>query len=179
MQARIETAEQLIREVLSFSTQLRKRTGALPAAALRVLECLLGHGPLTVPQVARNRQTSRQNIQVIVNGLARDGWVVVAPNPAHKRSPLISLTDKGQVLLTNSQGGNDKELPLVGLNEQDTQLALDVLRRLGANLRTSQTEEAFVSRAQPPATASNIPASENVTDREKSEPANELPVTLL
>jgi DNA-binding MarR family transcriptional regulator len=73
--------------------------GELSAGGRVLLEVLAGNGERTVPQLARIRSTSRQNIQVLVNRLLRDGYVEVRTNPAHKRSDLVHLTPKGEALL--------------------------------------------------------------------------------
>ena len=38
----------------------------------------------------------RQNVQRIVNNLAEEGLVAFAPNPHHRRAPLVMLTEKGK-----------------------------------------------------------------------------------
>jgi len=53
-------------------------------------------GPQTVPQLARARPVSRQHIQVLVNGLIEHGLVETEDNPAHRRSPFVRLTAKGE-----------------------------------------------------------------------------------
>jgi len=50
----------------------------------------------TVPDLARERPVSRQHIQVLVNELVAGGLAQVLPNPSHRRSPLIALTDEGR-----------------------------------------------------------------------------------
>jgi len=52
-------------------------------------------GPMTVPALARHREVSRQFIQVTVNPLLAAGILETRPNPAHRRSKLIALTEKG------------------------------------------------------------------------------------
>jgi DNA-binding MarR family transcriptional regulator len=64
-----------------------------------VLEHLTRHDAATVPQIARSRHVSRQHIQSIVNGLLARGLVKTTPNPAHRRSHLIALTDPGRELI--------------------------------------------------------------------------------
>ena len=66
---------------------------------VRVLD---GHGPQTVPQIARLRGTSRQNIQMLVNRLEAQGCVEFSRNPAHKRSGLVSLTELGRALFATA-----------------------------------------------------------------------------
>jgi DNA-binding MarR family transcriptional regulator len=52
--------------------------------------------PKTVPELARERPVSRQHIQTLVNDLTAAGLVETIPNPQHRRSPLIGLTDEGR-----------------------------------------------------------------------------------
>ena len=52
-------------------------------------------GPLTVPQIARMRPTSRQRMQRLANELAAEGLVEFVGNPNHRRSKLVRLTRKG------------------------------------------------------------------------------------
>jgi len=52
-------------------------------------------GPLTVPQIAQMRPTSRQRMQRLADELAADGLVRFIDNPKHRRSKLVQLTPKG------------------------------------------------------------------------------------
>jgi DNA-binding MarR family transcriptional regulator len=49
-----------------------------------------------VAWLARDLGANRQNVQRIVNDLAREGLVEFQPNPHHRRAHLIVLTEKGQ-----------------------------------------------------------------------------------
>lgn len=60
-----------------------------------LLRSLKTDGPQTVPALARTRPVSRQHIQTLADSMARDGLIAFQPNPAHKRSPLMTLTVKG------------------------------------------------------------------------------------
>ena len=51
-----------------------------------------------VPEIAARYQVSRQHIQVTVNALLEDGFLMSRPNPRHKRSPLFALTAVGREL---------------------------------------------------------------------------------
>lgn len=51
--------------------------------------------PQPVAWLARDMGAHRQNVQRIVNDLAREGLVTLASNPHHRRAPLVVLTDKG------------------------------------------------------------------------------------
>ncbi|SRR5579871_989404 len=49
-----------------------------------------------VAWLARDMGGNRQNVQRIVNDLAKEGLVAFEPNPHHKRAQLVVLTDKGK-----------------------------------------------------------------------------------
>jgi DNA-binding MarR family transcriptional regulator len=53
-------------------------------------------GPLTVPQIAEMRPTSRQRMQRLADELAAQGLVKFVDNPRHRRSKLVRLTAKGE-----------------------------------------------------------------------------------
>ncbi|HEY2706648.1 MAG TPA: MarR family transcriptional regulator [Caulobacteraceae bacterium] len=57
---------------------------------------IAGEGARTVPDLARERSVSRQHVQEVVNALVESGLAQTGPNPAHRRSPLIDLTDEGR-----------------------------------------------------------------------------------
>src|SRR5215207_7878073 len=52
-------------------------------------------GPLTVPQIAHMRPTSRQRMQRLADELAAEGVVEFIDNPKHLRSKLVRLTPYG------------------------------------------------------------------------------------
>ena len=66
-----------------------------------VLELLLLRGAASVPDMARARLVSRQHIQQQVDALLDRKLVRREPNPAHKRSSRITLTDSGRALIQN------------------------------------------------------------------------------
>jgi DNA-binding MarR family transcriptional regulator len=115
-------------EIVVFSNQIKRAAFDSPAAdsvlsvGKAVLELLSLRGAMTVPAIAASRSSSRQNAQIIVNRLLRMGFVTIQPNPEHKRSSLISITENGReavsqatkqdsALITNlSQHFSEKEL---------------------------------------------------------------------
>lgn len=52
--------------------------------------------PQPVAWLARDLGANRQNVQRIVHDLAAEGLVAFAPNPHHRRAPLVVLTDQGR-----------------------------------------------------------------------------------
>ena len=99
------TLQILFAEVAALANELRKaaafvhRQDDSHPAGWGILQILDRSGPLTVPAIARIRALSRQNIQTLVNRLESQGYVGLAPNPAHKRSALVQLTDSGRSLV--------------------------------------------------------------------------------
>src|SRR5262249_58073076 len=65
------------------------------AGAFGFMSSLAMLGPLTVPQIAQMRPTSRQRIQRLADELAAEGLVIFIDNPKHQRSKLVQLTPKG------------------------------------------------------------------------------------
>lgn len=52
--------------------------------------------PQPVAWLARDMGGNRQNVQRIVNDLAKDGLLEFQPNPHHRRAQLVVLTDAGK-----------------------------------------------------------------------------------
>ncbi|MER6841567.1 MarR family winged helix-turn-helix transcriptional regulator [Streptomyces platensis] len=102
-----------------------------------LLDALRTEGPRTVPQLARSMGLDRQPVQRWVNHAAELGLVVTAPNPAHRRSPLIQLTGEGTAAIRGVQQFEATELRqrLADLPAEDVRTTLHVLDRLGAEFR--------------------------------------------
>jgi DNA-binding MarR family transcriptional regulator len=84
---------QLLREVERVAREgvgsARLSTGRL--ALLRSL----GRAAKTASELARERGASRQSTLRIVESLLAEGWIARAPNPRHRRAPLLGLTPLG------------------------------------------------------------------------------------
>lgn len=63
-----------------------------------VMEFLYPDERLSVPEIAERYHVSRQHVQVTVNRLLDKGLVESTPNPKHKRSVLLRLTDAGRAV---------------------------------------------------------------------------------
>lgn len=70
----------------------------ITAADRAVMEFLYREASLSVPEIARRYQVTRQHVQVTVNPLLEKKILTANENPRHRRSPLISLTSKGRTL---------------------------------------------------------------------------------
>jgi DNA-binding MarR family transcriptional regulator len=119
------------------------RKGALSGGRRGFLRSLHAEGPQTVPDMARARAVTRQNAQVFVNSLLEEGLVEKIPNPAHKRSHLIELTDRGRDALDEM---NRREFRLVekldlGLSGAELKQAAEVLRTLRESFESAGWEK--------------------------------------
>lgn len=96
----------------------------------------LANSPLTAPQVGEAMGVTRQGAQKQLNLLRDEGMLESRSNPAHKRSPLYSLTPKGRALyaradaLWSAQAAQlAASIPATRL-EATTQTLVSILRHL-------------------------------------------------
>ena len=180
------TLPHLLGQIEALARRLRQRGTARtdqPAAAeLQILELLQGEGAATVPQIARRQRTSRQNIQVIVDRLALQGRIEVAPNPAHKRSVLVRLSALGKERLQAGQAEQKQFLSglEVGLSQDELDRAASILDKMSALLPNGGEVKRSVER---PGSSANQRARHRVKVRDRApEPedaAEEFPLNLL
>jgi DNA-binding MarR family transcriptional regulator len=96
-----EAIAELMLEVAQFFFRIRavgQKTGLITSwggGAFGLMRSLALLGPLTVPQIAQMRPTSRQRMQRLADELAADGLVDFIDNPKHRRSKLVRLSAKG------------------------------------------------------------------------------------
>ena len=183
--------EELLTQVTALATRLRQderkvqAAGDLAVGGTPVLRLLSERGALTVPQIARLNCTSRQNIQILVNRLEKEGCLETVPNPAHKRSELVHLTNRGQASLAAvvQNGESYKEELLPRLSREDLVRASELLRSIrealgAARHRSAQGEITETGRVQE---SSSKPSTkpERVQADESAFEQSELPVSLL
>jgi DNA-binding MarR family transcriptional regulator len=94
-------------------------------------------GPLTVPQIAQMRPTSRQRMQRLADELAADGLVEFIDNPKHRRSKLVRLTPKGDAQYREL---NDQFLSIsstigVALSEAEIRNTIEIVRHLSDDVK--------------------------------------------
>ena len=101
-----------------------------------VLEQLHRQGELTVPQMARSQELSRQFVQRMVNDAISAGWIEARPNPAHRKSPLIHLTEPGAEAIGAVVAREHELMSKVPgeLTEADIRTTLKVLTAMSAGL---------------------------------------------
>jgi DNA-binding MarR family transcriptional regulator len=102
-------------------------------------------GPLTVPQIAQMRPTSRQRMQRLADELAREGLVEFVDNPKHRRSKLVRLTRKGdaryrelsaRLLAIASTLGT-------GVSERDIRRSTEAVRQLSRDVKARSEQAAL------------------------------------
>lgn len=133
-----EAISELMLEVAQFFFRIRaagQKAGLLTSwggGTYGFMRSLALIGPLTVPQIAEMRPTSRQRMQRLADELAADGLVEFTDNPRHRRSKLVRLTRKGaaryremseRLLAMASTMGAD-------LREADVRATIEIVRRL-------------------------------------------------
>ncbi|MEZ5936065.1 MAG: MarR family transcriptional regulator [Alphaproteobacteria bacterium] len=119
---------------------LGQKTGLITSwggGAFGFMRSLALLGPLTVPQIAQMRPTSRQRMQRLADELAAEGLVEFIDNPKHRRSKLVRLTPEG--------GARYRELDArfltiastlgVELTEPDIRATTEVLQQLSDEVK--------------------------------------------
>ena len=101
-----------------------------------VLEQLAREGDRTVPQMARAQDLSRQFVQRMVHDAQASDFVELTPNPAHRRSSLVRLTEPGREAINAVTSREQKLMGRVGgdLTGEEIDATLRVLRHMLAGL---------------------------------------------
>jgi DNA-binding MarR family transcriptional regulator len=138
-----EAVAELILEVAQFFFRIRavgQRSGLITAwggGAFGFMRSLALLGPLTVPQIAAMRPTSRQRMQRLADELADEGLVEFIDNPAHQRSKLVRLTRKGEARYREFSARFLAIAATIGagLSEADVRRTTGVVRRLSEEVK--------------------------------------------
>jgi DNA-binding MarR family transcriptional regulator len=94
-------------------------------------------GPLTVPQIAQMRPTSRQRMQRLADELAAEGLVKFIDNPKHRRSKLVQLTPKGDACYRELNARFLAVASTLGeaLSEVDIRKTAEIVRQLSDDVK--------------------------------------------
>src|SRR6266511_1450200 len=136
--SKAEAVAELMLEVAQCFFRIRavgQKTGFFTSwggGAFGFIRSLALLGPLTVPQIAQMRPTSRQRMQRLADELAAEGLVEFLDNPRHRRSKLVRLTPRGDaryrelstrfLAIASTMG--------IGLSEADIRKTAEIVRRL-------------------------------------------------
>jgi DNA-binding MarR family transcriptional regulator len=133
-----EAIADLMLEVAQFFFRIRavgQRTGLITSwggGAFGFMRSLALIGPLSVPQIAQMRPTSRQRMQRLADELAAEGLVEFIDNPRHRRSKLVRLTRKGDARYRELSARFLAIASTMGaeLSEADIRKTTEIVRRL-------------------------------------------------
>jgi len=150
-QERLYQAIRLMRRIdlnVGRVMQAELRSAGLTPAQRLVVEALIDHGAMTVPETAACLSLKRQFVQRVVTGLVAAELVGTQANPAHKRSPRLAVTAAGRAKFNAL---HQRELALLhqhlgDINMTEIIVALRVVNRVSACF----SELAGKVRAAPP-----------------------------
>ena len=141
--SKAETITELMLEVAQCFFRIRavgQKTGLITSwggGAFGFMRSLALLGPLTVPQIAQMRPTSRQRMQRLADELAAEGLVEFIDNPKHRRSKLVQLTREGAARYRELNARFlviSSELT-VALSEGDIRKTTEIVRQLSDDVK--------------------------------------------
>ena len=123
---------------------------------------VLSAGPCTVPATARRLGLTRQGVQRVADDLLAARLLTASPNPDHARSPLLTLTNRGQLVLEQltqrSDAARGRLLHQARITAEDLAAARTTLRALLQSLATSDRN----FRPGIPATGAELPVNDRM-----------------
>jgi DNA-binding MarR family transcriptional regulator len=137
--SKADAVAELMLEVAQCFFRIRaigQRTGFITSwggGAFGFMRSVVLLGPLTVPQIARMRPTSRQRMQRLADELAAEGLVEFVDNPRHRRSRLVRLTPMGRARYRelDARLRSIASTLVVALGEPDIRKTIEIVRQLG------------------------------------------------
>ena len=141
--SKAEAVAELMLEVAQCFFRIRavgQKTGLITSwggGAFGFIRTLALLGPLTVPQIAQMRPTSRQRMQRLADELAAEGLVEFIDNPKHRRSKLVRLTPKGDARYRelNARFLSIASSMGVAFNEADVRKTVEIVRHLSDGVK--------------------------------------------
>ena len=141
--SKAEAIAELMLEVARCFFRIRavgQKTGLITSwggGAFGFMRSLALLGPLTVPQIAQMRPTSRQRMQRLANELAAEGLVEFIDNPKHRRSKLVQPTPKGDARYRelDAQLLSIASTMCVALSEPDIRRTTEIVRHLSDDVK--------------------------------------------
>ena len=136
--SKAEAVAELMLEVAQCFFRIRavgQKTGFITSwggGAFGFIRSLALLGPLTVPQIAQMRPTSRQRMQRLADELAAERLVEFIENPKHRRSKLVRLTPKGHARYRalNARFLSIASTMGLALSEADIRKTMEIVRHL-------------------------------------------------
>src|SRR5215212_8919456 len=140
--SKAEAVAELMLEVAQCFFRIRavgQKTGLITSwggGAFGFIRSLALLGPLTVPQIAQMRPTSRQRMQRLADELAAEGLVQFIDNPKHRRSKLCAADAQRRCALPRARSPAPFASTMcVALGEPDVRRTIDVVRQLSDHVK--------------------------------------------
>jgi DNA-binding MarR family transcriptional regulator len=140
------------RLLLRFADTRFRQLG-IGVAAFPVLNMLRTGQKLSQKDLALCIKIEQPSMAQLLARLERDGMIRRTPDPDDGRASLISITRKALGILPQVDATIDEgnALALAGMSERETELLIDLLQRLIANLeRAAASEDAGLQRSEGP-----------------------------
>lgn len=132
--------------------EMFRLNGALIAAGNHLVEDLgltsarwqvlggLTDGPASVADIARKMGLTRQSVQRIADRLMEEGFAATAPNPAHRRAKLYTLTSHGEAVMAEVSRRQIEWSNRIAeaIDSEDLAAALSVMTKLRQRLEKDQ-----------------------------------------
>ena len=150
--SKAEAIGELMLEVAQCFFRIRavgQKTGLITSwggGSFGFLRSLALLGPLTVPQIAQMRPTSRQRMQRLADELSAEGLVRFIANPQHRRSKLVQLTPKGAARYRELEARFLRIASTIGapLGEAEIRRTTEIVRLLSADVKARSERGAVV-----------------------------------
>ena len=144
-----EAVAELLLDIAECFFRIRavgQKTGLITSwggGAFGFMRSLAMLGPLTVPQIAEMRPTSRQRMQRLADELAADRLVEFIDNPKHRRSKLVQLTRKGAARYREMSARFLAMASTIGgeLSEAEIRKTSAIVRQLSAGVTAGLSSE--------------------------------------
>lgn len=139
MDDRLQAYRTLIADVYELAAASRDTSDSIAgevgqSAARWHVMSVVADDDRNVPAIARRLGLTRQSVQRVVDDLVDEALVSLEPNPAHQRSPLVSLTTRGRQLLEEmfqrSEASRTAVLDDAEVDTDDLHTARQVVRAL-------------------------------------------------
>ncbi len=146
----VRVFQRLVGEIFRLNGQLLATADQLSkdlevSTARWQLIATIRHQPMTVAQIGRRIGISRQSTRKTVIRLLEQNLIELQPNPDHRRSPLVALTDKGQVIMDALR---DRQVSLTDSFTHGLGLSIEQLETITERLTNMREHAANIDTQQ-------------------------------
>ena len=98
----------------------------------KVLEVLYHLGDLNIGSITKLTMSTPGNITVVVKNLKRDNWITSVKDPNDNRASILSITQKGKVIIEEVFPNHAKNLTkaMEVLNDEELNTLYDLLNKV-------------------------------------------------